>query len=473
MSSSEIVLCASMAGAAALLVKRIGVNLSLASVLVSFLLLFHGPAYLYYTRVYGPDTDFFDVIISAAKGIDVLPTLDVALSLTFGFVCAGILFVDLATRTRVRAWRRALRDWEAAPVVVDAVSRRRLLVAAAVLGGALLLPFVFIDGQLPKVLEYFTSDLGEFEKIALRREGGGSAFYLYNLALGNVIPFVAFGLFAMVRERVRGVKAWALCFIVLVAVGKAATLSKAPLAIFVLQGAIVWLMLRRLTLSWRVVLLLGVGATLLFLAMAWIANPSGEELAIVLQFLFYRVFMIVNESLLEYFAAIPHVIAHSWGTQSSWIAALFQSEPRLPTYWLVGEVHRGTLGSTTTVMFMGDAWADFAWGGVVVTSFLAGALTRWIDVQLIVKRGKTVPCVAGIALGHFGLFIALSTSLETAMLTGGLLLIVPLVSVTSRNGFRKRRAANSSSEVRPDHTGLTGSESLIQLDPRFNPAQPS
>jgi hypothetical protein len=438
MSWSVVLLCVAMAAAALLLIRRLGVNLSLASVLVAFLLLFHGPAYLYYTRVYGPDTDFYDVILTATKGHDILPTLDLALALAFICVCGGILFTDLATGTTVRRWRRALREWSTVPLRADPVARRRFLVAAAVLAVVLLVPFVLIDAQLPKVLEFFTSDLNEWEKIALRREGGGSSFYLYNLALGNVIPFVAFGLLALALAGARGVKAWTAAFFVLVAIGKAATLSKAPLAVFVLQCAIVWVLLRRLTLSWRAVTILGVLATALFILMSWIANPTADELLAVLDFLFYRVFMIVNESLLEYFAAIPAAIPHSWGTQSSWIAALFQSEPKLPTYWLVGEVHRGVMGSTTTVMFVGDAWADFAWAGVVVASFLAGAIARWIDVRLIVARGRSVATVAGLALGHYGLFIAMSTSLATALVTGGLLFVLPLVALVSP---RRRRAA--------------------------------
>ena len=431
MSGSATFLVAAMVAALWLLRGRIGFNLTLTSVLLSFLLLFHGPAYLFYTRSYGPDTDFFDVIVSAAHGADVLPTLDVALGLGFLCVCAGVLFVDLATRTSAAAWRRRLFDWGAHPVAVPPATRSILLMSAGALAVFLLVPFIAIDSQLPKVFDYFTSDLSEFDKIALRREGGGSSFYLYNLALGNVIPFVAFGLLAMALAGVRRTRYGAIGFVALVVIGKAATLSKAPLAVFVLQCAIVWLLLRRITLSWRAVALLGTFAFALFLAMTWIANPSGDEILVILEFLFYRVFMIVNESLLEYFAAIPHVIPHSWGTQASWLAALFQVEPKLPTYFLVGEVHRGVLGSTTTVMFMGDAWADFAWLGVVFFSFFAGVVVRWTDIQLVARRGKTIASIAGLSLGHFGLFIALSTSLPTAMLTGGLILVVPLVVITS------------------------------------------
>jgi hypothetical protein len=297
------------------------------------------------------------------------------------------------------------------------------------------------------VLEYVSSDLSEFDKILLRREGGGSGFYLYNLALGNVIPFVAFAMLAMWMARVPRIKWPALGFVILVAIGKAATLSKAPLAVFALQCAIVWLLMRRLTVSWKVSASLAAVAGILFVLVSWVANPSGDELMLILEFLFYRVFMVVNEGLLEYFAAIPSVIPHSWGTQSSWIAALFQVDPKLQTFLLVGEVHRGVLGSTTTVMFMGDAWADFAWGGVVVVAFLAGALVRWIDVRLIVRQGKTVATIAGLALGHFGLFIAVSTSLQTALVTGGLAFVVPLVAMIRARPRTLRIARASADEL--------------------------
>jgi oligosaccharide repeat unit polymerase len=322
--------------------------------------------------------------------------------------------------------------WEGTPVHTNPGDVRRVTLASAILAVCILLPFMFIDGQLPKVLHYFTADLGEFDKIALRREGGGSGFYLYNLLLANLLPFVGFCLLALAFAPKPAIKVWTIIFIGLIAVGKAATLSKAPLALFILQCAIVWLMLRKLTLPLRDVFILAGLATCLFLLMSWVANPRLDDLLSIFDFLFYRVFMIVNEGLLEYFAAIPYVIPHSWGAKFSWIATLLQSgEPRLATYWLVGEVHRGVLGSTTTVMFMGDAWAEFAWFGVAFTAFLAGAVARWIDIQLIVKRGKTMASVAGLALGHFGVFIAMSTSFQTSLITGGLLFVVPFVRLIS------------------------------------------
>lgn len=444
--------------AISILWRRVGVNLSLTSVLIGLLMLLHGPAYLYYTRSWGPETNFYEVILSAAGGQDILPTLDLALGMTFLFVCLGVIVVDRLKGVSATKWRHALEHWARTPARSNPGDARRVTLVSTILAVCILLPFVFIDDQLPKVLNFLTADLSEFEKIALRREGGGSNFYLYNLLLSTLLPFVGFRLLALVFARTPGIKAWAIIFIGLVAVGKAATLSKAPLAVFALQCALVWLMLRKLTLSWRVVTVLVGLATFLFVLMAWVANPNFDDLLSTFDFLFYRVFMIVNEGLLEYFAAIPYVIPHSWGTQFSWIATMFQmEEPRLPTFWLVGEVHRGVLGSTTTVMFMGDAWADFAWSGVAFIAFLAGAVTRWIDIQLIVKRGKTMATVAGLALGHFGIFIMMSTSFQTSLLTGGLLFVAPFVRLVSMRWRAHPPVSPIDTEVSARPTGIVQS----------------
>ena len=410
--------------------QRVGIHLGLTSVLFGLMLIFHGPAYLYYTRIWGPETEFFEQILSAAPGANVIGTLDVALGLTFLGVCVGVVMADLFCGVDKRLHKHAIDEWAASPIRVAPAMVTRVMVLAVV-GIAILLAFALIDSQLINVYNYAVSDLGEFQKIAMRRELGGSQSYLYNLLVASVFPFIAFCLLVLKREGTREIRWVLLAFVTLLMVAKAATLSKAPLAVFLLQMLIVEYMRRSLRLSFLTLAKLLALAVGLFVAISFVANPALDNILEVLEFLFYRVFMIVNESLVEYFAAIPHVLPHTWGSQSSWVVALFQSEPQEATFWLVGEVHRGVTGSTTTVMFMGDAWADFAWAGVVLVPVVAGLFLRWLDIQLIVRRGKTVVTVAGLALGHYGIFIALSTALQTAMVTGGLLLVLPLVALIS------------------------------------------
>ena len=412
---------ATMIGVGLFLLVHIGVNLSATSVLLSLLLLFHGPAYLYYTRVWGPQTEFFEQILSAAPRVDVIHSLDVALAILFICICIGIKLTDLLTATNGTKIRLAINQWAPQSARCSTIEdgRLRLLVFVSII---LMVPFVFIDQQFTKVFEYFTANIGEFEKIALRREGGGSSFYIYNLLASNFLPFVAFCLVATsVRSTRRDAPAF-LLFLGLLVLSKAATLSKAPLVVLIVQFAVVSFMCKSLRISMRLsarLLGISIGGCL---AMVMVAIPTLDGMADLLDFLFYRAFMIVNEGLLEYFSAIPYVIDYSWNPLPNWLTAT--SKPA--TYWLVAEVHRGVWGSTTTVMFLGDAWADLAWLGVVLAPLAMGGLVRFMDVKLIIRQGPGVFTIGALALAHHGIFVALNTSLQTSMLTGGLLFVLPL-----------------------------------------------
>lgn len=405
--------------------RRIGVNFTLSSLLLGLMLVLHGPLYLYYTRVWGPKTKFFEKILSAAPYEDVIATLDLALALSFCCVCVGIALSDRVFGINYRQMRDAVGNWSRQPVRVSTGFSERLEIIAAI-GVVVLAFFVFVENNIPHVMTYFLSDAGEVEKIAMRREYGGSRFYLLNLFNSNLFPFIAFCCFIALRERSIRLRPVAFAFIAVVLFEKAATLSKAPLAIFILQLIVVEYLRRSLQVRFGMAISFIAICVVLFGAMTAIAVREVSGVGETLDFLFYRIFMIVNESLLEYFAAIPSVLPHSWGSQFSWLVNFLQSEPSPPTYLLVGAVHRGVMGSTSTAMFVADAWADFSWAGVLIFSVLAGFLVRWLDIELIVKRGKTAAAIAGLALGHYSVFIMLSTALQTGMVTGGLVLVVPL-----------------------------------------------
>lgn len=427
---STLFFCLAFGLAALFHARRLGINLGLAPVLLGMLLVFHGPAYLYYTRVWGPGTDFYFQILEAAPGADVIGTLDVALGLLLLSVCAGIAFIDAGAGLSREDRVKALARWAESPVVVPDGAADRLRIAGW-LAVAVLAAFALAENQVGRTLSYALADLGEFEKIALRRELGGSQFYLFNLLEANVFPFLAFCLVVLARIGTPRMNFLALCVIGLVLLAKLATLSKAPPAVFILQLLVLEAMRRSLRISPAAIGALVLAAAGLFTLTAFLANPTLGGIGDALDFLFYRTFMIVNEGLMEYFSAIPNVLPHTLGLENGALATLAGEQPLEPTYWVVGELHRGAFGSTTTVMFMGDAWAQFGWAGVIVAGLVAGALVRWLDIQLIMRRGKTVGTIAGLALGHYGIFVAHSTALQTALLTGGLLLVLPLVALVS------------------------------------------
>lgn len=457
------ILLASMSGMLALWIRVVGVNLSLSSVMMGGLLVLHGPAYVYYTREWGPgnglmrelhnslnaslpgigavDTrNFFDLVLAVAPGRDVVGEIDLALALLFVCICGGVLLADrafgnasLQMRQHITAWGRAALQ-PTAPEALPWITSALALAAAAALAVALQ------EDQIGRVLMYFQSKAGEFEKIAMRRELGGSDHYMYNLMLTAVLPLLAVWAIALVPQAPYRLVPIALLLVALALLGKLATLSKAPPAFFCLQLmalAVIW---RQLDLTPLRLLALGSFALALLVAMSLVANVNLDSPFRSLIFLFYRMMMIPNESLLEYFSAIPSVIEHTAGQEIRWLAALLQTDPLPATYSRVGDVFRDPKGaSTTNAMFLADAWAAFSWVGVGIVGLVAGFSLRTVDTVLIARIGKNAATVAALTAGLFGVFIALSTAFQTALITGGLLLLIPFAFAASRLNANTRR----------------------------------
>jgi hypothetical protein len=74
-----------------------------------------------------------------------------------------------------------------------------------------------------------------------------------------------------------------------------------------------------------------------------------------------------------------------------------------------------------TRFFIADAWADFSYIGVIVSSMIVGAICRCIDAAFL-GYGKTVVAISVMATAFTGVFTLLATALSTALASGGLLL---------------------------------------------------
>lgn len=461
MSFSGMIFVASLVATLVFLWYHVRLSFGLSSTLLGLVVLLHGPAYWYYTREWslgeGPLFRFYNSawpqigtpaqqatggnfasnMQAAVAGGSVIDIMDLALALSLMALCAGIWLADFVFRQTPQSHDFALSRWSATSRAIDERTHSTMMTWLAIAGAVLMLLFVYRDAQLAKIHTYFFTHAGEFEKIAMRRQIGGSRSYFFNLMLSTVLPFVAFYLWSWWRDgKQHGVLALTGTFLLLLITAKLATLSKAPGAIFVLQLLVLEFARRSLRVNVRHGFMLMAFSLVLFSVMTFAANSDLGGMKQSLVFLFYRVFMIPNESLLEYFMAFPQHLAHTHGQDIRPLAKLMGLEPLQPNYWRVAELHRGAPGSTTTAMFVADAWAAWSWQGVAVVSLALGFLVRWIDIELITKRGRSCATIAGIGLGHFGLFIALSTAFQTALLTGGLALVLPLVYVAQ---WRLRR----------------------------------
>jgi hypothetical protein len=76
---------------------------------------------------------------------------------------------------------------------------------------------------------------------------------------------------------------------------------------------------------------------------------------------------------------------------------------------------------SSNALFIADAWIAFSYVGVLMFSILAGVLCRAIDALFLIE-GKTIVSVSVLAATSFGIFTLLVSALNTAAISGGLLL---------------------------------------------------
>ena len=434
----HLVFMACLLGAAWYQFVHVGMRqLSVATLLLTLLVLIHGIPMLVYLHLTGPDTFIYEAALGVVDREAVLSRVLIALSLMF--VCL-ILGMTLANALLDR-WRRQGRAALRAPArgkglerrVFQATTYTRLFMWGL---GLWMLAVMLLDGVPMKVVDYFRTEGLEFDKILLRREFGSIDNYFYNVTLSSVAPFIcavalilATRKFALVADKILAVAL--LCIVLL---GKFGTLSKAPPVIFILQLLLLWFLATGRRINFRNLLVSAVVIIALFALMVR-AVVTDLDTGSTLAFLYYRVFDITNEGLIEFFAAYPASIPHGWG--SNLLAMFGDAPPRVPSYFAVAALTRADsfYDSSSNSLFIADAWAEYAWLGVVFTSTLAGFWTRAIDLYAF-RHGRTDEAVCIVAACAFGVFTMLSTSFPTALITGGLALI-PVVSTL----FVRKRAA--------------------------------
>lgn len=409
---------------------RLGRRLSVSLLLFGAMWLIHGIPLQLYVHWTGPDTLIFERTLGAESRDVALARLINAVSVTFAFMALGSEAASLTFKSASRRGQRALQAQGSGPVFrtirLDFGFRAAMWVVLVAM-----LAVSVVEGQAGKVVEYFAFGESELARILLRAEGGGTPYYAYNLILYSVAPYLF--MLAWCADR-RRVPMLACLLFLAVMLGKFGTLSKAPPVIFLLQLVLLRVLLLRASMRWKTVAVLLLASAGLFAAIVSL-TIADLDLRGLLRFLYYRAFDIPNESLLEFFSAIPSSIPHGGGAG---IFSLLRPEgDYLPMYSRVAELNRGSLDSTSNAMFAADAWAEFGWSGIVIFAFIAGGTVRSIDI-LAQRDGDTDASACLVAGCSFGVFTALSTALPTAYLTGGLAVLPALMLLTTQ----RRRSPN-------------------------------
>jgi oligosaccharide repeat unit polymerase len=436
-SASYVIAALAIYGAGLYLIYRLNLYFTASSMLLGFLLLVYGPAYLAYMLFRRP-ISVVDLRISNSLNFDdIVVSLNLSIAIMFVCVTVGIELVDRLAPASAKALQRTISDWNVQPLGGARAKPWPLLIAILALG--LFMAWISVKEDHLAVIAGFLSVAGnEVAKTAYRQQHGGSNVYLYNLVVASIAPMlVIWGALSGWALRWRPLLAAASFLLVLTVLGKWETLSKAPFALFLIQLLLAAYLVFRNSISWRVTFSGLVVTLIIFYPIIRLAVPEVNEME-AFSFFYYRAFDISNQALLEYFGAIPERIPYMWGANVRPLATLL-GHVYVPSYDTVSRVWRFTGGSTTTAMFIADAWADFSYFGVIAFSLVVGMICRAIDIILLV-RGKTVTAVATLAAAFIGIYNLMISALPTSMLSGGLILppLIVIVILESQRLVNRR-----------------------------------
>jgi len=302
---------------------------------------------------------------------------------------------------------------------------RRMALLAWLLAGALLAGFIVL-GRPQQVLDFLSAG-NAIDRRDLRFTSNASSSYALDVVVAVFAPFVCFYLFAQWKATRQRTFAIACAVLALsIVLFRAATFQKFPWAFFLLQMLIVHQLTRRLSmnLAWivgaaaMIIVTLGVAAS--------IAYPE-RDIPSIGNYLLYRVAFITNEGVYQTFYVYPDYLPHTGGYNIGLVQSLFGLVPRIPAYSVVAAFF-GSPDSTYNSLFIADAWVDFGWPGVLLTSILVGAFVKFSDLFFF-QFGKSPLCIAGLTASAWAVIQLLSTAAPTAFLSGGLALLPATIMV--------------------------------------------
>jgi hypothetical protein len=460
LSLSYAAAAAAMFFAALYLFFRLRLFWTTTTILVGSLLLIYGPAFLIFTLSSGergflielirgtagqtPNAIFSDLKARVPDLDAAIVAMNFSIALMYTGIVAGIEAVDRIIPQRITKMRSALVNWTAQDLQDDRGNHNALLIAiSAVL--LFMLLFSMMEGQIATIWYFFSID-GDRENVArdtFRTQFGGSPSYFYRFVLSAIAPmFVIWGLLAGILNKSRRLLLAASLLFIATMIGKFETLSKAPPAFFMIQLMVAAVLTLTNRITWRSVLgAIGlIGLVIYGVTRMTITIPEGIQ---GVEFIYYRVFEVENQSLLENFATFPQMHPHMWGANLRPVAMLM-GVPYIPAYSIVAYTWHGTYDVTNPALFIADAWTDFSYAGVIVASLIVGAVCRLIDAFFLV-HGKTIVNVVVLGATFIGVFTLLTTALNTALLSGGLLLAPILVGllVAATRYFGRRNPTSS------------------------------
>lgn len=449
LSLSYAAAAAAMLTAALYLFSRLRLFITTTTMLVGSLLLVYGPAFLSFTLSsgeyaylirpltggVGAPTSMFPTIGARVGDLNaVIIAMNFSIALMYAGIIAGIEIVNRIAPTRTAAAQAALVNWGCQPMQDSMPDHRILLVAISALF-LLMLFFSITEEHIQVISHFFSIKDDNTARNLFRAHFSSSPNYWYRVILSAVAPmFVIWGLLAGALSRSWSLLLAGFLLFLITMLGKVETLSKAPPAFFLIQIMLAALLAFTNKISWRVAVFGLVVVLLVIYVATGLIIVFSKELSVV-EAVYSRIFEVENETLLENFAVFPHLHPFMWGANIRPIAALMGLS-YVPSFSIVAYTWYHSHDITSPTLFIADAWADFSYAGVIVFSIIAGAVCRSIDIVFL-ARGKSVVAVAVLAATFWGVLTLITTALNIALFSGGLLLapILAGILVTATQRF--------------------------------------
>jgi oligosaccharide repeat unit polymerase len=197
----------------------------------------------------------------------------------------------------------------------------------------------------------------------------------------GLFPFLVYTLFFLEKRSAF----WKTIFIIVLGVGLLAGLSsgqKSP-ALFLLLGLAVAYFLRRGNISvritnWRIWIFLFMG--IFFTSYLYRMQYPSFDYAQAFQALLFRLAREYNRILQLYFEFYPDIQPHMFGTSSNLIGSLLgvnRPISMLPEHYIPQYYLGPTYVNTWNTSWVGNAWVDFGFLGVIIESLILGLLLQW------------------------------------------------------------------------------------------------
>jgi oligosaccharide repeat unit polymerase len=357
---------------------------------------------------------------------DVRSTVTLCLILMWIGLAVGIELARASWPSFTARSDLVIRRWKAT-AISDRPHGDQLLAVVGILVALYILATFLYFGKQSQILD-FVSLQSSADKAKYRHDFGPEGGYVYQTLIASVAPYLSFALvLKAVASRKRYLGAIGLIVCAAVFAGKIGTFEKTPWLVYVLQIIVVFQAARRLEF--------GIGRILIFsaimlagVALAVIIVIPQIDSAGLLEWLGYRFFEVNNEVIYQTFYVYPQYLPHTWGMNIGLLHNLFGTGELLSAHTRVANFF-GAPEATFDSFFIGDAWVDFSYGGVLVMSLVVGFAVKTVDIFVMIL-GKTPLCLALLGSCMYGLFQLQVTSAFTAFLSGGLVFI-PLLAFAS------------------------------------------